>query len=56
MASTNLISSEALREARAGRASHDAAKWSTRKTLLFVGGASLTLWVVTLLLALALLG
>jgi hypothetical protein len=51
MASTNLIPSEALRQARACRAPHDAAKWSTRKTLLFVGGASLTLWVVILFIA-----
>jgi hypothetical protein len=56
MASTNLISSEALREARADRACHDAAKWSTRKTLLFVGGASLTLWVAILFIAAARLG
>jgi hypothetical protein len=51
MANTHLISSEALRQARAGRVSHDAAKWSTRKTLLFASGASLTLWVVILFVA-----
>lgn len=56
MASTDLISGEALRQARASRASRDTAKWSARKTLLFVGGASLTLWVVILLIAIALLG
>jgi hypothetical protein len=56
MASTDLISSEAPRQARASRASHDAAKWSMRKTLLVVGGASLTLWAVILLVAMAVLG
>ena len=56
MASTNLSSGEALRPAVTGRAHDDAAKWSTRKTLLFVSGASLTLWVVILLIAMALLG
>jgi hypothetical protein len=56
MASTHPISSEALRQARAGRASHHAEKWSKRKTLLFIGGASLTLWIVILLIAIALLG
>jgi hypothetical protein len=56
MASTDLSSGGALRQAGAGRASHDAAKWSARKMLLFVGGASLTLWLVILLAATALLG
>lgn len=56
MASTKLSSGEALRQARAGRASHDVAKWSTRKTLLFVGGASLALWLVILFIAAQFLG
>jgi hypothetical protein len=56
MASSNLSSHEALRPAPAGGASHDNAKWPTRKTLLFVGGASLVLWLAILLAAMALLG
>jgi hypothetical protein len=46
----------ALRQARAGRVPHDVAKWSARKTLLFVAGASLGLWLIILFLAMALLG
>ena len=56
MASTNSFSSEALRQVRADRASQSAAKWPTWKTLLFIGAASLTLWLMILLAAMALLG
>jgi hypothetical protein len=56
MAGIKLSLDEAQRQARAGRVSDDAAKWSTRKTLLFVGGASLTLWLVILFIATQLLG
>jgi hypothetical protein len=56
MAGIKLSLDEELRQARAGRAPEDAAKWSARKTLLFVGGASLTLWLVILFIATQLLG
>lgn len=56
MAGFKLSLDEALRQARAGRVSHDVAKWSARKTLLFVGGASLGLWLVIILIATQLLG
>jgi hypothetical protein len=56
LASTDLIGRETLRQARADRASHDVARWSARRTLLFVGGASLTLWLVIALLVVALIG
>jgi hypothetical protein len=56
MASTNLSSRETLRQAGAGREPHDAAKWPARKTVLFVGGASLALWLVILFIATQLFG
>jgi hypothetical protein len=56
MASAHLISDEASRQGRAGHPRREAAKWSPRRTLLFVGGASLTLWLVILLVVMALVG
>jgi hypothetical protein len=56
MAGIKLSLDEASRQARAGRESHDAAKWPARKTLLFVGGASLALWLVILFIAAQLFG
>jgi hypothetical protein len=56
MAGFKLSLDEALRQARGDRASPDVAKWSARKTLLFIGGASLGLWLVIILIATQLLG
>lgn len=56
MSGYKLSLDEALRQARADGVSHDVAKWSARKTLLFVGGASLGLWLIIVLVATQLLG
>ncbi len=56
MASTNPSPRETLRQARAGRDSPDVAKWPARKTVLFVAGASLALWLVILFIATQLFG
>jgi hypothetical protein len=55
MAGIKLSWDEALRQARADGVPHDVAKWPARKTLLFVAGASLGLWLMILLSAMALL-
>lgn len=56
MASTDPVWNYLRPQAPADRPSRDAAKWSARKTLLFIVGASLALWLAILLVATQWLG
>jgi hypothetical protein len=55
MAGKNLSPGGTPRQTHVDRGSRDVAKWTRRKTMLFIAGASLALWLIILILAIALL-